>query len=179
MPAKQERVGRGLGSRKPPVDPAPRPHCNLGVRHHPGCYPLIPRRAPNRAQPCSAASIHLVLRLAQNELPGVSIVADVQPIRDRAPAAGALPDYSPGRPSVHASDDNINPVERLLAGQVFRRRLPPEIPEQVQPVHEDDRLVKSHLRTTEGLAHAVGRRNDVPVLTVTCRPSGCPCAIIA
>src|SRR5208282_1330829 len=106
------------------------------------------------SQASSASSVHLVQLLTQNELPGVGSGTNVEPVRCRTPTGRAFPDHRPGRASIHAPDDNVNPVERLPADQVLRHRLPPEIPEQIQPVHEHDTFEISHFTTTERLPHA-------------------------
>ncbi len=92
-----------------------------------------------------------------------AFVAQVKPIVDFAPVLGTPCDGCSGFPPIHAPDHNIHAIQSSFGVQPFRNSLPIEAPEQIQTVGENHRFIEANFRLTEGLTHAICRRNELGI----------------
>jgi hypothetical protein len=78
-------------------------------------------------------SVDVVERLAEDELPAVGMVSNVEPIPNRAKRTGnPLVNYRSGGSRVYAADHQIKVVGDLIAfGHLFWHGFPVQAPEQV------------------------------------------------
>jgi hypothetical protein len=114
-----------------------------------------------QSQPCP--SVPLVKWLPQDELPAICIVAQIEPIRNRAPISNRIADCSPCGPCIHAPYNNVSTevITRVAAGdegplpQVNRECFPRQSPEQIQPIDQNYRFVEADLGPSKRLANTI------------------------
>jgi hypothetical protein len=94
----------------------------------------------NCPEPLRFMFIGPIERLSEDELPGVGIVANIEPVTDAAIWTGeSFVNLCSRGAAVHATDDEVQIVMQIVAGaQMLGDCLPVEPPKQVQAVDKDD-----------------------------------------
>ena len=117
----------------------------------------------NGAQPERVPPVPTVERLPKHKLSAIRVVAQIQPIVDFAPTLRALRNCRPRLPRVDTADHDVYTIKPAFRIQPFWNAFPIQTPKHIQPIGEDDRLIKANLRLTKGLSNAVRRRDRVRI----------------
>jgi len=130
----------------------------------------------NGSQPGRAATVRGVQRLAEHVLATARIIAEVEPVDGAVIRSGDRgQDGLPRRPCVDTANNQVGTCriasQRILV-KVLGVRLPPQTPEEIDAVDQNNCLVQSDIGRGKRLADTVGFSSLIPVHQRHVEPCG-------
>ena len=121
----------------------------------------------NGSQPGRAAVVCGVQRLTEHILAAARVVAEVEPVDGAVIRSGDCGhDGLPRRPRIHTADNQVRAcrtVSQRILMKVLGVRLPPQTPEKIDAVDQNDCLVQSDIGRGKRLADAVRLRDQIAI----------------
>jgi hypothetical protein len=121
----------------------------------------------NCSEPGRAAAVRGIQWLAEHILPAARIVAKVKPVRGAVIRPGNCgQDGLPRRPRIDTADNQVRAcltISQRILMKVLGVRLPPQTPEKIDAVDQNDCLVQSDIGRGKRLADAVRLRDQIAI----------------